>query len=226
MTRHPTIAAILVLCVLLAGCSDEVGTIARSTPTGGIPTPLNPTPAIGADVPPTEAGPANVEVLATPTPASDILEVAKRESTGTVMLESEGVVITVHRVAVASFQEFYAASDEAGRRALDTFGDAEGALTIGQIELSIENASGSRRTVYPNQGTVVVGNEQVDVSLFLSDDIGGEYFPGVVKEGRVLFFLKRLAYTDVASVLYVVGYPFGETFNFAAQDYEFTISVQ
>jgi hypothetical protein len=98
-------------------------------------------------------------------------------------------------------------------------------VTIGQIEISVQNLSNERKSLYPDQAIVVVGNEQVETSFFLSDDLGGEYFPGVLKEGKVVFFLERTSYADVRNVLYAVDSPFGDTFDFDAPDFELSIEI-
>jgi hypothetical protein len=162
----------------------------------------------------------------TPTPAISPTPVTlrtTRESQGPTALMSGGIAITVTRLVVADYKEYYAAQDTATKRDLDFSDETDGAVTIGQIYLKVENKNSTRESIYPDQGTVVVGSEQVEIDFFSSDDVGGEYFPGVIKEGKVSFFLKRTPVAQVTDVLYVVDSPFTSSNN--DPDFEFKVAV-
>jgi hypothetical protein len=112
---------------------------------------------------------------------------------------------------------------------LDAFqSSTAGAVTIGQIEIRVENTTGQKISIYPDQGTIVAGSEQVKVELFLSaGDVGGDYFPGVIQEGRILFFLKRTPASAVESVLYAIRGPsLTDVFTRLGPDIEMRFTLQ
>jgi hypothetical protein len=164
----------------------------------------------------------------TPTPAISPTPVtlkSTRETQGTTALTSGGLTISVTRLTVADYKEYYAAQDSATKRDLDFSDETNGAVTIGQIYLKVENKNSTRVSIFPDQGTVVIGSEQVEIDFFSSDDLGGEYFPGVVKEGKVSFFLKRTPAAQVTNVLYAVDSPFSTSPGGNDPDFEFKITV-
>lgn len=60
------------------------------------------------------------------------------------------------------------------------------------VKVEVENTTEGKFTTYPDQATLVTSTgEQVDASMFLSDDLGGEIDKGVIKDGNVIFYLDR-----------------------------------
>ncbi|AFJ62830.1 hypothetical protein MUS_2924 [Bacillus velezensis YAU B9601-Y2] len=67
---------------------------------------------------------------------------------------------------------------------------AEGAIAVHFV---IDNRSKKDISTFPNQGTLLTNTkEQIDASLSLSEDIGGEIMSGAKKEGYVLYPIKKL----------------------------------
>lgn len=67
---------------------------------------------------------------------------------------------------------------------------AEGAIAVHFV---IDNGSKKDISTFPNQGTLLTNTkEQIDASLSLSEDIGGEIMSGAKKEGYVLYPIKKL----------------------------------
>lgn len=129
-------------------------------------------------------------------------------------------------VVVADYQDYVARLSAEEKRRLSIFStDVEGAKTIGLLYVRVENKTNGKISVYPDQGTVVVGTEQVKVQLFSSDRVGGEFFPGVIKEGAIPFFLKRTTAAEVKTVTYAVDGPFGESFSRLGPDYQFKFTM-
>ena len=59
------------------------------------------------------------------------------------------------------------------------------------IKTKVENTSDEDITIFPDQGTITTDTgEQVDAELLLSDDLGGEYYGKVNKEGDISFQVK------------------------------------
>lgn len=161
---------------------------------------------------------ATATVAATPTPEipEDVIRVEVSESQ-----DHGGVVITVEAVVLSPYEimpdEFKSFTEDT-----DYWTDVQ---TVGAFQISVQNTTDQTINVHPDQGTVVVGNEQVDTALFMSDDVGGEILAGVMKDGAVLFGLKRQAPNEVTSVRYLIGGPFDNDFNDIGDDYEFEITI-
>ncbi|MEK8130062.1 stalk domain-containing protein [Paenibacillus filicis] len=86
------------------------------------------------------------------------------------------------------------------------------------FEVSVENTSSDTVNWHPNQGKLVTNTkEQVDTSLFYSDQVGGEFIGKVVKKGKIVFEVKS-SLSDVTSLNYKVTAPFGESFNRVGED--------
>lgn len=60
------------------------------------------------------------------------------------------------------------------------------------LKFQIENTTDGKFTTYPDQATLVTSTgEQVEADMLVSDHLGGEIDKGVIKEGNVIFYLKR-----------------------------------
>lgn len=60
------------------------------------------------------------------------------------------------------------------------------------VQFKIENTTEGKFVTYPDQATLVTSTgEQVEADMIYSEDIGGEIDKGVIKEGDVIFYLKR-----------------------------------
>lgn len=78
-----------------------------------------------------------------------------------------------------------------------------------QVGINAENTSSQAIMFYPDQGSAIVGNMQLDANMFLTDgDIGGEIQPGV-KQEAVLEFLtpegKEIDVENVNQIKFVLG---------------------
>lgn len=225
--RIVTAGVLAAALIAATGCGDDIQPIDSAQPTTTA-APAATSTTVAATSSPEPTG-LPTEPAATPTATSgepdDLSLDSVRETSEPQTIVSGGVSITISRLAVADYAEFYDKQDAAGRRSLDTFSDTGGAITIGQIEIAVENGTDQPINIYPDQGVAIVGNEQVDVSLFLSDDVGGEYFPGVLKEGRVYFFLEPVPTGEIESVTYVVDGAFGEDLGSLGDNFQFTVAV-
>lgn len=70
---------------------------------------------------------------------------------------------------------------------------SDGATTsVVGVKFNIENTTKETFSTFPDQATLVTSTgEQIDADLMQSDDLGGEIYEGVTKEGNVNFFLKN-----------------------------------
>jgi hypothetical protein len=194
-----------------------------STPTGVAPTEPIESTATAAPTdttePTNEPTPTAVPSTKAPTPSTAGLvqkEVSLEQDRG-------GVVISVEKVSVAPLasmpDEFQSAVQD-----VEYWKDVQ---TVGAIKVSVGNNTDKTISVYPSQATIVVGDEQVQTATFWSDDVGGDLFSGVTKEGAVFFGLKRYTSEDVNAVRYVVDAPSDEDFNSLAEsDFDFEIPMK
>lgn len=94
---------------------------------------------------------------------------------GGVRLEVQGVTLSSVEAAEEDFPGIQAELDPATE-------------TLVLLTLTATNATGDTISWHPNQGTLVIGSEQVDASIWHSDDIGEvAWFDGVEMSGAVVF---------------------------------------
>lgn len=87
------------------------------------------------------------------------------------------------------------------------FEDKDRITTIG-IAMVAENTSDDTISFHPNQGTIVTNTkEQKQASIFISDEIGGDFIGQVKKEGKILFLLDSEP-DEISSITYVIEPPF------------------
>jgi hypothetical protein len=91
------------------------------------------------------------------------------------------------------------------------------------LQLEVVNNSDETNLIYPDQGTVVTDNgQQIDAELFLSDDLGGEFYGEVTKSGDVFFFFDGQA-EEVSNIRYLTNSGTDEDFEPFGEDIEFSI---
>ena len=102
-------------------------------------------------------------------------------------------------------------------------------ITVGVLELKVTNATDKKIRIEPvYDGTIVAGNEQVEMDTSGLADVDGVYFSGVMKEGLVSFGLKRADVTLLDSIRYIVEKPLeADTYEYLAdEDYVFVIPLR
>ena len=98
-----------------------------------------------------------------------------------------------------------------------------------QVGINVENTSENKVTFYPDQGSAVVGDMQLEANMFLTDgDVSGDIQSGVKKDG-VLEFLapegKELTVKDVKQIKLALGDVFDDT-TFDSKDVTLTVEVK
>lgn len=98
-----------------------------------------------------------------------------------------------------------------------------------QVGVNVQNTKDTKVTFYPDQGSLVVGDMQLDANMFLTDgDVSGDIQGGVKKEA-VLEFLapdgKEIDVENLKEVKIMFGDVFDDT-SYDTQDVSFTIPVQ
>ena len=204
---------------------DDVGTIVAETLAAedsaaqepiATNTPLpSPTP-----LPPTEA----------PTQASQIAEFSTDEKWARNYLggaDSGGVIIEVVRIVIGyksaiTDQPFDELNDY-----VEGWADID---VVGEILFKVTNNSDKTASVYPDQGTLQIGSEQIELfenALFMSvgEDTSGDIFPGVTKIGGLWFGIKRSTPPEVTQMIFRSGGPNDADFNDMGPDYEIVLDV-
>lgn len=143
--------------------------------------------------------------------------------------EQGGVVIELSRVLCMSrqrmIQEFEEITDETFER------DLGGAVTSCEFILTVENTADSVRNVYPDQGDVVIGNEQIDLlaqSIQITDleAVSGELQPGVVRIGGFWFGVKRSKVDEIDQMTYIVDPPSDADYNRRGSEFRFEFGTE
>ena len=97
-----------------------------------------------------------------------------------------------------------------------------------RVGVNVENTGANSVSFYPDQGSAVVGNMQLDANLFLTDgDVSGDIQSGVLKEGVIEYLVPDGKEIDVAS-LTEIKLVFGDVFNdttFETKEVTFTVPV-
>lgn len=98
-----------------------------------------------------------------------------------------------------------------------------------QVGVNVENTGANSVTFYPDQGSAVVGNMQLDANIFLTDgDVSGEIQSGVLKEGVIEYLAPKGKEIDVAT-LTEIKLVFGDVFDdtsFESKEVTFTVPVK
>lgn len=98
-----------------------------------------------------------------------------------------------------------------------------------EVGINVENTSANKVTFYPDQGSAVIGDMQLDANLFLTDgDVSGDIQSGVKKEAVLEFLAPEGKEIDVNAIT-EVKLMFGDVYEdgtFETQDVSFTVPVQ
>ncbi|TVQ18448.1 MAG: hypothetical protein EA367_14805 [Leptolyngbya sp. DLM2.Bin15] len=105
--------------------------------------------------------------------------------------------ITITKIGVTQFQPSDVAKPAVNGR---------DEVTLVSIGMKVENTSPDTLSIYPDQGTIVVGQEQQQANLLFSAQVGGSFIGEVIKEGAVAFVIDTSP-EDVAAIKYVVSAP-------------------
>lgn len=225
MTR---LVLLIILLTLLTGCVSQPTPIIIVVTATLEPTPtLTPGPPLTATLESTNTPttkprptwtPRPTRPPVSPTPKPTPTPEPRFISTVVDQTQDRGGVI----VTIASFH----LTPRSDHPKYDAFSRYNDVVTFGIFDIRVENTLDRIINVYPAFGTAVVGNEQVGIEIFGSDDVGGELYPGVIKEGRIFFGLKRHQYDEVQHVLYVFDPPHDQDYkNLSDEDYRFEFDV-
>jgi hypothetical protein len=226
---------LVLIAVLLASCSsapsgNAVQTAIAQTIAAYSPTPTNtlvPTlPPSPTDTPnPTRTSIPTLTPLPAPTQTetpSQVTQLDKIAKNYVVSQDSGGVLVEVVRFLIGEKssipQDF---SDY-------PFDDKP---VLGEIVFRVTNNTNGIIKIYPEEGTVVVNKEQVDLNDYITtgtfgDDVNGEIYPGVISTGGIWFGLKDITVSDASHVIVGIDAPYDSNGNKLGSDYymEFDLS--
>jgi len=120
-----------------------------------------------------------------------------------------GLTIQVARVLIAD-------KDSLEKEMGEDFDQAEIFIdkpVIVEILYKITNNAAEAITIHPNQGTVIIGSEQIDLSEYMlsgasiGEDIGGDIYPGVTRIGGIWFGVKRSSLNDINNMMIILSQP-------------------
>lgn len=90
-----------------------------------------------------------------------------------------------------------------------------GVITIG---MTVENTDESDVSIYPDQAVLTTDSGiQVDADVLLSDDVGGDFYGEVTKEGEVIFLLD-LPVDEIKDIKLIINPAHDEEFESYEED--------
>ncbi|WP_393965229.1 hypothetical protein [Exiguobacterium sp. S22-S28] len=102
--------------------------------------------------------------------------------------------------------------------------DNKDEVTLIAFEVEAENTSDATINFHPNQAKLTTNTgEQIDASMVLSEDVGGEFIGKVKKKGNVIF-LAESAPDKITAVKFIADGPNDENFESLADRY--TVDVK
>lgn len=196
------IFATLSVLLLIAGCGEgELGTqiepqAAEEQPTEAVPQTTEADEPQSADSPLQNPG----DTANTEAGKMTLISIARPEQT----IETGPFIVRIGTISVVDLEP-----NESSKALFDE----KERVTMISIAMTVENTSEDTISFHPNQGTIVTNTkEQQAASIFISDQVGGEFIGQVVKEGKVLFTLNSEP-DEISSITYVIEPPFSSNFE-------------
>ncbi len=141
--------------------------------------------------------------------------------------ESGGIIIEVAHVLIAEKDfGFQLMGDD-----FNTITEFQDKLAVGRIILKVTNQTDQVLKVYPDQGYIIIKNEQIELFDYalagagFGEDIGGEIFPGVTQIGGLWFGIKRTPYDQVNQIVVAIDAPWDDSYDVLGDDFYFTIDL-
>lgn len=97
-------------------------------------------------------------------------------------------------------------------------------VTIVTVEMKAENTSEDTISFYPDQAVLTTNTgEQVESDIFLSDDVGGDFYGKVNKKGNVIFVLESPA-EDITDIKLIIDAAIDENWNSLSKNLQIEFS--
>lgn len=143
-----------------------------------------------------------------PTVQASVEELWSKNYVG--VAESGGLIIEIARVLVGYKWAIPGLSWEDLNDSIQGWAETE---VVGELIFKVTNNTDRTVSVYPDQGTVQVGSEQIDLTNFMfyttfGDNVGGDIYPGVTKIGGIWFGIRRSSPEEITQIIYRASPPF------------------
>jgi hypothetical protein len=135
--------------------------------------------------------------------------------------ESGGVTIEIARFLYGD----KAAIEEATGNDFSQVDEMQNTPVVVEIVFKITNNNTEMVKIYPDQGTVVINNEQVELTDWLfagtsiGDDLGGDLYPGVILVGGLWFGVQRTSIEDLSHVIVAINAPTNSDYDHLGEDF-------
>lgn len=97
------------------------------------------------------------------------------------------------------------------------------------IGMNVENPTQQKLTFYPNQGSIVIGDMQLEANMFMgTGDVSGDVDAGVKRDGVIVFTVPEGKELDIATVK-EIKLNFGDVYNdstYNSQEANITVPVK
>lgn len=101
----------------------------------------------------------------------------------------------------------------------------DGLANLIAVHMTIENTSDDTLSIYPNQSTLIANKKQVDSDIFMSAEVGGDFYGNVEKEGLV-FFVYDGVLEEVEDFKLIIKGAHDGSFNSIGEDIEFELKFE
>lgn len=96
-------------------------------------------------------------------------------------------------------------------------------ITIITLLIDVTNNSDDTNTIYPDQGSIVTNTgKQVEAEIWFSDNVGGDFFGQVTKEGEVWFMFEDDP-EKIDNIRYIISSGHDKDWDSFGEDLEFSI---
>ena len=76
------------------------------------------------------------------------------------------------------------------------------------IDITVENTSDKDESINPEMSTITTNTkEQIDSLVLLSDDVGGDYYGNVIKEGQIFFICSKSSIDELNHIKWRIDSP-------------------
>ena len=101
---------------------------------------------------------------------------------------------------------------------------------VAEIIFAVTNNSDESINIFPDQGTLVVGSEQIDLLDYamegeFGDSFSGEIHPGVTAIGGLWVGIKRSALEDIINMKIYFDAPWDNNYKTLGPDFKFDIDL-
>lgn len=139
---------------------------------------------------------------------------------------SSNVKLEIARILLANKNDIKNNSD----LPFDTWPVFDNTNVVMEIIFRVTNNGNDVVNVYPDQSTLIIGNEQIELTEFMFyspiiGDVSGEIYPGVTKIGGLWVGIKRSDLESINQFTLVCSGPFNNNLITKGEDFRFDIDI-